>query len=208
MGEKMFNCLAEKYVNNKLISNKIKKLQVEFSPVHKKSLEHAVGVAYYFYVHSKNDSAKKITKVMSEFLFNGNYDYWTWIESALALHARIAREEGDIGTHKKLVDIIWGAFEIGDETKQRINKKIFIRTLKGEDMGFDKVTACMEDGDTISEVNYRFACLKKMILIREVGASEAYTIEQAEKDIEDNMIAIRKLLCSVDVKKILPFSDM
>ncbi|EKD8889422.1 hypothetical protein OS221_004263, partial [Salmonella enterica] len=45
-------------------------------------------------------------------------------------------------------------------------------------------------------------------LIREVGASETYPIEQAEKDIEDNMIAIKKLLCSVDVKKILPFSDM
>ncbi|EBK0185262.1 hypothetical protein D2U75_23530, partial [Salmonella enterica] len=132
----------------------------------------------------------------------------TWIESALALHARIARIEGDIETHKKLVDIIWGAFEIGDETKQRINKKIFIRTLKGGDIGFDKVTACMEDGDTISEVNYRFSCLRKMILIREVGASETYPIEQAEKDIEDNIIAIKKLLCSVDVKKILPFSDM
>ncbi|EAQ6885914.1 hypothetical protein LO054_002780, partial [Salmonella enterica] len=192
----MFNWLAEKYIDNKLISKAIKNLQVEFSPEHKKSLEHAVGLAYYFYAQSENESAKKIAETMSIFLFNGNYDYWTWIESALALHARIARIEGDIETHKKLVDIIWGAFEIGDETKQRINKKIFIRTLKGGDIGFDKVTACMEDGDTISEVNYRFSCLRKMILIREVGASETYPIEQAEKDIEDNIIAIKKLLCS------------
>ncbi|EAO4297332.1 TPA: hypothetical protein MZP54_004269, partial [Salmonella enterica] len=64
----MFNWLAEKYIDNKLISKAIKNLQVEFSPEHKKSLEHAVGLAYYFYAQSENESAKKIAETMSIFL--------------------------------------------------------------------------------------------------------------------------------------------
>ncbi|EFT4072610.1 hypothetical protein HVF11_004649 [Salmonella enterica] len=43
----MFNWLAEKYIDNKLISKAIKNLQVEFSPEHKKSLEHAVGLVIF-----------------------------------------------------------------------------------------------------------------------------------------------------------------
>ncbi|MHC8707232.1 DUF6707 family protein [Salmonella enterica] len=200
--------LMAQYGEHRSISKVIRELQEDFSPTHKKTLEHAVGLAYYFYVQSDELSARKIVEVMSEFPFDGDYNHWVWIRSALALHARISRVNGDLRINEELISKIWGAFDIGDAGRQRVNKKVFIRSLDGRDIGFDKVTACMEDGDTISEVNYRFSCLRKMILIREVGASETYTIEQAEKDIEDNMIAIKKLLCSVDVKKILPFSDM
>ena len=194
--------------DNLAISKFINKLQQDFSPTHKKSLEHAIGIAYYFYIQSNEVLAKEIIKVMTEIPFNGNYDHWTWIRDALALYARISRVDGDVKKSETLVKKIWEAFEFGEQGIQKVNKKIFIRSLKGTNISFHKLKASIDNGNIISEINHRFSCLRECILIREVGASEEYTIEQAEKDIEDNMIAIRKLLCSVDVKKILPFSDM
>ncbi|HCL5254128.1 TPA: hypothetical protein N2G30_004335 [Salmonella enterica] len=196
------------YDGNLVISRFITRLQRDFSPTHKKSLEHAIGLAYYFYVQSDEEITRKIIKIMAEIPFDGDYDHWTWVCDALALYARISRMDGDVKKNENLVNKIWGAFEFGDQEMQKVNKKIFIRSLKGINIPFDKLKVSIDSGNIISEINYRFSCLRECILIREVGASEVYTIEQAEKDIENNIISIKELLDLVDVKKILPFSDM
>lgn len=200
--------LMAQYGDNRSISKVIRELQEDFSPTHKKTLEHALGLAYYFYVQSDEASAKKIIEIMSEFSFDGDHDHWTWIEHSIALHARISRVSGDLEVNEKMISKIWGAFDVGDPGIQRVNKKVFMRTLKGGNIGFNKIKESKDAGDVISEIDYRFSCLRKIILIREVGASEEYTIEHAESDIDDNINAIKNLLCSVDINKILPFSDV
>lgn len=203
-----FNSLMVKYGDNQSVTKLLKKLQSDFSPAHKKTLEHAICLAYYFYVQSDDMSTKKIVEVMAEFPFDGDYDHWVWVRDALALYARISRLEGDVIKNEQLVNKIWSAFEFGDQGKQRINRKIFMRRLNGANIAFDKIKASIDNGDVISETNCRFSCLREMVLIREVGASESYSIENAEKDIEANVEAIKKLLCSINIKEILPFSDV
>lgn len=125
--------------------------------------------------------------------FANNYNTWTWVELALALEARILREQSNPQAAARAVDKIKSPFTAGDQVLQGIKARILACRLDGELLPFDKIVEAEEDGDADLANEYRFAAVKELVYIRELGGSDKLPVAQIETALQDNMQKIKTL---------------
>lgn len=64
------------------------------------------NLAYWLYIFEYYDEAVQVCDLFNDIQFTGNYSFWSVVDSALCLKARILRERGEMEENKKLVDRI------------------------------------------------------------------------------------------------------
>jgi hypothetical protein len=166
----------------------------KFSLTDSDSFESMCDLAYGLYVDNQLDEAKEVCDKFVNCEFQGNYDFWTWVEYALALSSRIASANG--GSEIENVFFkrqVLSAIESGDEEKVKLKRKIHARYLNGNQVNFDKVQLAIDRGDVESELDWRTVYLKNQISLEQFGSTNIALAEKITLDIENNLLAIRKL---------------
>jgi hypothetical protein len=195
--------IKRKYIDNEPIEKIVESICEKWNIDNTDSLEELVRLLYVFYVLDDLESVKLVCKELSNVSFSGNYGQWTWIEMAIVLYIRL---QNIPSIAENLKENLLNVLEIGNDLQKKVNKKNFARMLNGETLDFSDIQTAVEESDKPSEINYRMTFLMQLIKIKEMGASEKFTLEMAEQRIQENISSIKKLFKVVPLNKILPFS--
>lgn len=183
--------VAAQALGSKRLEKLAQSVAKNFKPTSVSSLEKANDLAFRLYVINRKDLAMLVCKELDQIKFDNNYNVWTWVELALALEARMLTEERQDKQAEECVKKIRAPFEVGDETLKSIKSKALNRRLNGDLLPFDKITESQQDNDISLEMDYRFAALKELIYLSELGGSEEFTIKNINQQIQDNLSKIK-----------------
>lgn len=205
--KEVLNIIIGKYSDNHLITSALSKFSENYNENDATSLEALVRIAYIFYLTNDINSAKLICSEISNISFKGNFNYWTWIEMAIVLLMRINRE-GNTEPTNKLKDVVLAVLNAGNDLQNKVNTNNFNRVMAGQTLDFSKIQSAIIERDRPSELDYRLTYFMKLVKIREMGASENFSIAEADSQIEENKLEITTILKEIDLSKVLPFSEI
>ena len=161
-------------------------------------LESLNRLAYNLYLSGDELSAKRILEYLAQIEFEGDYDYWTFIEPAISLLAFIEREDEAQAEH--LREIILAPVEMGS----RINKIVHQRFLEGQLLEGRKAQI-EEAADEEHQIVYRYdllAILMKLYLLR---ADTKFEEKDLRADIEQEKYILAEYLNKGSLYDFFPF---
>jgi hypothetical protein len=152
-------------------------------------LESLIELAYFQYVVGNTNTSYELVKLVSEIKFANDFDIWTWVEYGLILQSTIHKERNEEKLASECTNKITASLEKGNP----VNKKVFKRTLNGD--GIPEAYKEIEEAhDEESEYYGRIILLMKLMLIREMGGGEDFTVERADKEIQENIERLKVLI--------------
>lgn len=185
----------------------IEQIPAKYKKTQKAYLAALVKLSYLLYI-TQNDQkpqVKKILDELSQIPFEENYDYWTWVEHALVLQARIAREEEQQAVYKQFMQLIEDALNTGEEAVVKIKHNVQDRFVKGETLSTQTIDAAIKKNDLLMECEQRILYVMKLFKIKELGAQLPYTDEKLEQEMEQYMKRINEIVEQVGIEKVEPF---
>ncbi len=97
-----------------------KRASKNFKRTKKDPLENAKHLAYWQYIYGREDEALETCRFLGLSEFEGNFNLWCWVESALALQSRIMRMRGEKKEARQCLKRIKDAGFVEDRLKGRI----------------------------------------------------------------------------------------
>jgi len=174
--------------NSNYVVRKAKSLDKQFRLGSEADLLKAIDLAYVCYVIGEVDFSLKLVDLLSEIEFTGDYRIWEPVRSGLYLQSAIYKERNENELAKKCIERITLALE----QTSPISRKIFERTLNGQMVpgAYEKVENAKDEK---SECTWRMRLFGDLIKIREMGGGEDFSVERANKEIEENLVRLRVL---------------
>lgn len=202
MNKKFFND-----IQNSDIPIGIKKASEElshsFDEKNNDELEKLIQISYILYVYNEVGIALEIVDELSDYVFNGDYDFWTWIDAALVLNIRLKRLSNQGENIPALKDKILSPLSIGNEIQIKVKNKVYKRFLEGDTLAVDKIQEAVDSNEKDREAARRISYLIKLMKISEMGGSESFSIEKAESEIKSNQVRLKSLLDEIDIALLL-----
>ena len=164
---------------NKVLQSKKKSIR-NFKFTTQASLIKVNGLIYLLFVFGRLDEAYEVCKFMSMAEFNGNYNLWSWVETTLALQARILRESGRLDEAKKVIEKI----EKAGYSEGR---------LKGDLLCNEDIEGAIRDNDKSLEKDYRLIELQELCFIIEVGRYKLRNVDEFEEVFNQNLSELKKI---------------
>ena len=181
------------YLN--LIPKKNKKTQVSYL----ESLNH---LAYLLYLDSQEEMAKELLDRIIQIPFEGNYNTWTFVDSALVLLAYLEREaENQVLVYKKL---LLSPLEQGEESTQKIRRKVHQRFLNGDSLE-QKLAKIEQASSTESEMERRLLYLTDLLKIHLFIDESTCEETDIQAKIEENMEILKKYIKEHEIYNLFPF---
>jgi hypothetical protein len=145
------------------------------------ALRDVVEFAYWCQVFGRDQEALDICAFLGQYHFAGNYRLWTQIEFALALQARLLRQQRQ---KPKAAACI-----------RRIQDAGFVESrLNGEALDPNSaLKIALREGDLVRERSARLSRLKELCFIRELGGSATLPVSEVERDYQQNLARLRIL---------------
>lgn len=188
--------VLQKVVSQPLGSKKLDKLAKStaknFKLSTQNSLEKANNLAYWLYIYDQKELSLAVCQLLSTVEFADNYNIWTWIETALALEARLLKENKENNLAEKCIERIKEPVNLGDEPVRLAKNKALARRINGELLQFNKIEQAEEENDKQLEIDYRLVQLKELILVNELGGSQVMPLTILEENIELNIKKLRE----------------
>ena len=185
----------------------IKQIPAKYKKTQKSYLTALVKLSYLLYL-TQNDQkpqVKVLLHELSQIPFAENYDYWTWVEHALILQARIAREEGQSDVYDQAMKCIEEALNTGEEDVVKVKHNVQNRFVKGETLSTKTIDAAIQKDDILMECDQRIVYIMKLFKIKELGAQLPYTDEKIEQESQQYMGRINEIVQQVGIEKVEPF---
>ena len=177
------------YHNNKQIKYSANRLKNGFSPNSTKDLENICSLSYWLYILEDNTNlALKVSRILRNEIFDGNYNKWTWLEAICQLSAYLtegAEQELFIRKLKSPVEIL------NDEKKTSLYQKTVERRLNDTNLNFKEIQTAVEKKDIDSEMNWRKGQILKLVFIKMYGGSKTYSNDELQKMIDENIKIIK-----------------
>lgn len=193
------NNLLNKYIENIPLKNRETK---------KMELESLTKLSYILYFYGDSNNAMLILDELYKLKFENDYDYWTWIEYSIALRALISKNNMDIGGFNNCVDKILSVVNFGEGLQKTIRLKVHSRFMSGEGVELDKSYFQLNKEDVTDLFDFRLIYGMKLVKIMILGGSEKYPESLTIKNLEENIIEMKRLTNDWNVifKKIRPFN--
>lgn len=185
----------------------IEQIPAKYKKTQKAYLAALVKLSYLLYI-TQNDQkpqVKKVLEELSQIPFEENYDYWTWVEHAVVLQARIAREEEQQAVYEQSMQLIEDALNTGEEAVVKIKHNVQDRFVKGETLSTQTIDAAIKKNDLLMECEQRILYVMKLFKIKELGVQPPYTDEKVEQESIEYMKRINEIVEQVGIEKVEPF---
>ena len=193
---KKFEKVAESLTEKKL-QRTASSLKEKYKPTVSKELERANRFAYELYFKNFIRESAEVCEILEEENFTGNYNLWTWIESALFLKCWIlwkSDKESNRGKIENIIEIVNATIEFGnDETLKKIRKRARDRRLNDSLLVYDKIEYSLKENDKEMELSWRIVLFQELLFIYFSGGSEKFSVERALRELEENEAIIRQL---------------
>jgi hypothetical protein len=158
----------------------------DFRWTRSRSLEAATLLAYWLHVFGKDDEALEVCAFVGQYEFAGNHDFWTWVESSLALQSRILRSRSQKEKSAQCIERIRAANFVQERLKGQL-----IYGENGYKVGAEDA---QKEGDTKLEQEWRIAMVQELTVLIELGGSKRLSPEKLEKEYKDNLARLRELV--------------
>ena len=177
------------------ILKKNKKTQVSYL----ESLNH---LAYLLYLDGQEEMAKELLDRIIQIPFEGNYNTWTFVDSALVLLAYLEREtENKLSAYKKL---LLSPFEQGEESTQNIRRRVHQRFLNGDSLE-QKLAKIEQASSSESEMVHRLLYLTDLLKIHLFIDESTFEETDIQGKIEENMEILKKYIEEHEIYSLFPF---
>ena len=181
------------YLNR--VPKKNRKTQVSYL----ESLNH---LAYLLYLDSQEEMAKELLDRIIQIPFEGNYNTWTFVDSALVLLAYLEREaENQVLVYKKL---LLSPLEQGEESTQKIRRKVHQRFLNGDSLE-QKLAKIEQASSPESEMERRLLYLTDLLKIHLFIDESTCEETDIQAKIEENMEILKKYIKEHEIYSLFPF---
>jgi hypothetical protein len=147
------------------------------------ALRDASLLACWCHVFRRDDEAMQVCAFLATFRFGGNYDLWTWIEGALALHSRLLRARGRHAEAGECVERILTAGFVGRRL-HGVGLEGYVEGIRGAQERREKTT----------ERDYRMLAARELCILVELGGSESLPVDVLERAFEKNLARLRELV--------------
>lgn len=168
---------------NKFLARVKKKAATKFAFTRQSSLVAACDLAFWLYVHRRDEEAAKVCRFVAQTEFTGNFNLWSWVEIVLSLNVRLVSSSAE---KRALVNRIK---EAGFEESRLAGSLL---------SGKDGYRACIEqsvkDGETTFERDWRMVALKELSFIIALGGSKKLPVSKAEAEFQTHLRALQVLL--------------
>ena len=121
-----------------------------------------------------------------------DYNTWVWVKPLIALKARLNKDNNKIVENCK--SKILTVLNQGKEFQVKINKRVFERSLKGEDVFSELINEYRKLGDIEMEIEILLKAIMNLVVVIEMGASSEFTVEMANKKLNILKERLKKLL--------------
>jgi hypothetical protein len=148
---------------------------------HAQSLYDAGALAVLFHVFERDDEALEVCRALGRIPFDGTFNLWGGVETALTLQARILRRRGEAAEAGECVRRVREA----GYSDNRLDGILLDRN--------GTVSEAVKDGNTKSELAGRVTMAKEIAFIIELGGSETCPAERMEREWAANMTRLREL---------------
>ena len=181
------------YLNR--VPKKNKKTQASY-------LESLNRLAYLLYLDGQEEMAKELLDRIIQVPFEGNYNTWTFVDSALVSLAYLEREaENQVFVYKKL---LLSPLEQGEESTQKIRRRVHQRFLNGDSLE-QKLAKIEQALSPESEMERRLLYLTDLLKIQLfIDESTCEEIDIKAK-IEENMEILKKYIKEHEIYSLFPF---
>ena len=166
---------------DKRLAKAKERLAKKFSWKKKAALFEAVQLAHLLVVYGKEDEAVEICAALGRIEFDGTWNLWAAVELALALQARLLRQQGQ------------GA--AADRCRQRIVDAGYVDDrLDGSLLDCsDAIPEAIKEGDQKWELEARLAYAAELAFLLELGGSAKRPVASLENDWTANLLAMQRL---------------
>lgn len=185
----------------------IEQIPAKYKKTQKAYLTALVKLSYLLYINQSEQKPqiKSLLDELSRIPFEENYDYWTWVEHALILQARIAREEGQQEVYDQAMHLIEEALHTGEEAVVKIKRNVQERFVKGETLTTQTIDAAIQQKKPSIECDQRILYVMKLFKIKELGAQLPYTDEKIDEESTQHMERINEIVKQIGIQKVEPF---
>lgn len=185
----------------------IEQIPAKYKKTQKAYLTALVKLSYLLYINQSEQKPqiKSLLDELSRIPFEENYDYWTWVEHALVLQARIAREKEQQAVYKQFMQLIEDALNTGEEAVVKIKHNVQDRFVKGETLSTQTIDAAIKKNDLLMECEQRILYVMKLFKIKELGAQLPYTDEKIDEESTQHMERINEIVKQIGIQKVEPF---
>ena len=178
-----------------LVPKKNKKTQASYL----ESLNH---LAYLLYLDGQEEMAKELLDRIIQVPFEGNYNTWTFVDSALVLLAYLEREkENQVLVYKKL---LLSPLEQGEESTQNIRRRVHQRFLNGDSLE-QKLAKIEQASSPESEMERRLLYLTDLLKIHLFIVESTCEETDIQAKIEENMEILKKYIKEYEIYSLFPF---
>lgn len=193
--------------NQTELQSYIEQIPAKYKKTQKAYLTALVKLSYLLYItqSKQNSDIKKLLDELSQIPFAENYDYWTWVEYALILQARIAREEGQSDVYGQAMKRINDALQTGEEAVVKVKHNVQDRFVKGETLNTKTIDAAITQKKPSMECEQRILYIMKLFKIKELGAQLPYTDEKIDAESQQYIERVNEIIKQIGIQKVEPF---
>lgn len=152
-------------------------------------------LAHMLYVNLNDaENALQVCNIITGLPFDGNFGRWNWIQSALALAARITHEAGDKETSAAYAQAVRaGDTAESDPLKAKLAAELLQRQLNQPNLYDREIHRASDSGDDRGERDWRVLRLDALLYLRAHGGSQTLSEHELDRRIRNELIAVRGL---------------
>ena len=174
----------EGYIDKILKKNKKTKV------VYLESLNH---LSYLLYLDRQEVLAEKLLGIISLIPFDGDYNYWVFIESSIVLLAFIHLKER-----------VLSKLNYGDESKRKINTNVHKRFLSGSSLE-NRISKVENASNIVSEMELRLLYLKDLLKLSLFIDESTFEEEVIRSRIDQQIAELQKFISDNGIFSLFPF---
>ena len=190
---------------NEVLRGVFDKIKARFIKTDKGIVESLTKIAFILYIKKDFKNAMSIVDKLSGIEFNNDYDYWTWIEYAIALRAEISIINNDDEKNKDSIKKIIDALNSGEGLPKKIKINVHNRFMAGESVELDNSNFSSKNTNFYDNFSHRLIYQMALVKLKVLGASKEYPIGKVTSNIESNSQEMQKMIDEGVLLGIQPF---
>ena len=179
--------------------DKILKKNIKTKVVYLESLNH---LCYLLYLDRQEVLAEKLLGIISLIPFDGDYNYWVFIESSIVLLAFIQEKDKSKVIHLK--ERVLSKLNYGDESKRKINTNVHKRFLSGSSLE-NRISKVENASNIVSEMELRLLYLKDLLKLSLFIDESTFEEEVIRSRIDQQIAELQKFISDNGIFSLFPF---